>query len=383
MNALSPLVDAGFIEEALRRYFQPLLDPSFDEILSVHYPRGVRFLLNGRPIDRRRWTGAGEAWIAVRLGRRRKPVASGYMIHLPAPLPEERQGITIATLGKTIKHGWDWLGVAPQVPAHVGGLIEAPALAECLTLNKADFIRTGGRGAMYLAYRKAIQEAVSHQLAAWGDTRNAGEHARRRAARPVERDLETVLMDLADRFPLLAALVEQRAGGQRRLPMGGSEGRAQQAESQMSVAGPPALSGIVGEAPMLPMSGDETANHSEESAPRETPEPEQTTPKAEGRLASATGGRGRGRYGLSIQFEQRPEDPELGRLVESTVWVNEAHPAYRRALASRSEGYHIALATAMALAPLAVDSSKEHEFVTAFLATWGAAIDRNKGSKRR
>jgi hypothetical protein len=91
------------------------------------------------------------------------------------------------------------------------------------------------------------------------------------------------------------------------------------------------------------------------------------------------------RYGLSIQFERRPEDPELGRLVEATVWVNEAHPAYRRAAASRSEGYHVALAVALALAPLAVEPAKEHAFVTAFLGSWGGALDRRarRGRPRR
>ena len=60
--------------------------------------------------------------------------------------------------------------------------------------------------------------------------------------------------------------------------------------------------------------------------------------------------------------------------MESTVWINEAHPAYRRAATSRSEGYHIALASALALATLAVEPAKEHAFVTAFLASWGSAI---------
>ena len=69
--------------------------------------------------------------------------------------------------------------------------------------------------------------------------------------------------------------------------------------------------------------------------------------------------------------------------MESTVWVNEAHPAYRRAVASRSEGYHVALATAMTLALLAVEPAKEHAFVTEFLARWGAAIDRRKSGRRR
>jgi hypothetical protein len=89
------------------------------------------------------------------------------------------------------------------------------------------------------------------------------------------------------------------------------------------------------------------------------------------------------RYGLAIQFEERPGDPELGRLVESTVFVNEAHPAYRRAAASRSEGYHIALAVALALAPLAAEAATERGFVTAFLSHWGEAYGGPKGPTRR
>jgi hypothetical protein len=88
-------------------------------------------------------------------------------------------------------------------------------------------------------------------------------------------------------------------------------------------------------------------------------------------------------YGLTIKFEARPNDPEPARLVESTVWVNEAHPAYRRAVASRSEGYHVALATALALGSLAVEPAKEHAFVTAFLTSWGAALERRKAGRRR
>jgi hypothetical protein len=81
-------------------------------------------------------------------------------------------------------------------------------------------------------------------------------------------------------------------------------------------------------------------------------------------------------YGLDIQFEDRTHAAELGRLLESTVWVNRAHPAYRRANASRSLGYHIALTVAMALAPLAVEPENQNAFVLAFLSRWGEAIDR-------
>ena len=146
--------------------------------------------------------------------RRRKPSAFGYLIRDDAALPEDRRGLAISTHGKVIRRGWDWLGMTPSAPEHIGGLIEVPELAACLTLNKGDFLRTGARGATYLAYRKAIQEAVSKQLAVWGDGRPASEEAPPREVRPLQRDLGHLLEDLAIDFPLLASLVERRAGGQ-------------------------------------------------------------------------------------------------------------------------------------------------------------------------
>ena len=88
-------------------------------------------------------------------------------------------------------------------------------------------------------------------------------------------------------------------------------------------------------------------------------------------------------YGLDIQFEDRPDNIELGRLTESTVWVNRAHPAYRRAQVSHSIGYHIALAVAMALAPLAVEAAHQHGFVTTFLSRWGEALDSARKPRKR
>jgi hypothetical protein len=290
--------------------------------------------------------------------------------------------VAVSTFGKVIRRGWDWVALTPAAPERVAGLIEVPALAECLTLNKADFVRAGARGATYLAYRKAVQEAVSRQLQLWGDAGEPSERARRRAARPVERDLEAVLADLADEFPLLAPLVEQRAGGQRRLPTTGS-GPDAVGHGATLLASPEAAPltaehATPGQATALeqPIT---TAATSVESAPPAQPE----TAPATVRLAAGPRTRRPVRYGLSIQFEAHPGDAELARLVESTVWVNEAHPAYRRAVASRSEGYHVALAVALALAALAVDPAKEHAFITAFLARWGAAIERRGGSRRR
>ena len=370
-NALSPLLDGGFIEAALRRHFQPLFDPELAEILAERYPRGVRFVINDRALGAEAWQAPERAPIAVRLPRKRRPAASGYLVRDPLPLREESRGLAISTFGKVIKRGWEWLGLAPVTPDRIGGLIEAPALAQALTLNKADFIRTGPRGAVYLAYRKAIQESVARQLAEWGDLREAGAEARRRAARPVERDLEAVLVDLADEFPLLAALVERRAGGQRTLPMGRGPGMPEPVAKVISHGEP--APGVAAE---VRQSGESLGVAPNLAASVAPPASEATVPSSGSPHRPA-------RYGLSIQFEPRSDDVELARLVETTVWINEAHPAYRRAAASRSEGYHIALATALALAPLAVEPAKEHAFLTTFLAAWGSALERRVSRRRK
>jgi hypothetical protein len=366
-NALSPLLDPGFVEATLRRHYQPLLDPAFEPLLAPHYPHGVSLEVDGRRLEPQPCVGEERAPFEVRLARKRKPSAVGYLVRESAPLPEDRRGVAISTLGKVIRHGWDWLGITPAAPDRIAGLVEIPELASCLTLNKADFIRVGARGGTYIAYRKLIQEAVARQLAAWGDARDAADASRRRVTRPLERDLERVLVDLSDDFPLLASLVERRAGGQRRLPMGRG---AAIGEARALVAASVQSGHETGddEAPVVERTSEAEGARKKEAAA----EP--------GSLPGAPGPRRPARLGLSIQFESRPAEPELGRLVESTVWINEAHPAYRRAAASRSEGYHLALAVALALAPLAVEPAGQHGFVTAFLARWGEAFGR--GSPR-
>lgn len=389
-NPLSPLLDAGFIEGVLRRHFQPLLDPAFAAILSVHYPSGVRFFVNDRVLAPAAWEADERASIAVRLARKRKPAAEGYLVRDRAPLPEDRRGLAVSTFGKIIRQGWDWLGITPGVADRIGGLIEVPALAECLTLNKADFIRSGTRGALYLAYRKAIQEAVGRQLAAWGDTPAEGGRGPRRASRPIERDLEAVLADLAGSFPLLESLVEHRLGGQRALPAGhaGRDGAGLAAGTALGLAAVPLLPD--GPAGLEPGSSEPVPPVSRDPAPVEgsgvAGAPSEIPRLGAGASASAparSGERRPRRSSLSIQFVERGEDVELGRLVESTIWINTAHPAYRRAVASRSEGYHVAVTAALALAPLAVEPAAEHAFVTAFLGSWGAALDRAARRSRR
>lgn len=360
-NPLSVLLDVRAITDILYRHFAPLFDPLFADVLAPAYPSGIQFDVAGRELSA---TSAPRdaAPLVVRVGRRRKPSAVGYM-YRETDLPEHQRGIAISTLGKAIKGGWDWLGVSPSSPSEVGGILEVPALAECLTLNKSDFIRTGERGATYLAHRAAIQKSVAEVLAQWGDREKADEEKRQRKTRRLERDIENVLANLADDYPLLATLVERHRGGQKRLPIGGG------------AAG--AVVPVEAEIPRPEDADSEptTPDHEHEDQPEPRAESPAKLPRSRGPKRPA-------RYSLTIRFEHRPDDMSLGRLVESTVWVNQAHAAYDRAVATRSDSYHIAVAVAMALAPLAVESDYVHGFVTEFLAKWGAGEVRTKRTKR-
>jgi molecular chaperone HtpG len=267
-SALSPLLEPGFLEAVLRRRFQPLFDPSFDEVLEPHYPLGLRMLMNGEVLARRGEAGDRRA-LAVPLGRKRTLSAVGYLARHDEPRPDDEQGLALSTLGRVIRRGWDWLGITPSDPRRTSGLIEVPGLAESLSPSKTGFVRSGARGALYLAYRKKLRKAVVGSLAAWGAPKEP-RHAR-------------MLME---------------------------------AEAAFLVTG------------------------------------------------------------LSIQFESRPDDANLGRLAETTLWVNESHPAYLKAAASRSEGYHLALTLALALAPQAAEPSEVLSFITTFLSKWGELTER-------
>lgn len=329
-NGLSRLLDPGFVESTLLRHFEPLFDPAFDEILESQYPDGVGFLVNERLIPR---TAAdpGRVALRVRVGRQRKLSGVGFLLRDPE-LDDEARGIAVSTLGKVIKRGWDWLGVSPARPADVDGLIEVPALAEALTLNKADFVRTGSRGATFLAYRKAVQEVVTTQLEAWGEG-PATSGRRRSRAGALERDLRSVLADLSETYPLLSTLVERRAGGQRRLPLG---------DGGSALGTSPGTSVDVSVENSSADGDEETQASSPESASDDArPEAgDQANGVAGASIPDADGRKRPARYGLRLRFERRPEDPSLGRLIETTVYVSDAHPACRRATASRSIGYH-------------------------------------------
>lgn len=377
-NPLSPLLDRGFVVAAVRRHFEALFEPHLYPAFSARYPDGVTFECNGEPLDCDPRRGA--TVVEVRFPRKKKIAGVGLMWRSDAPLPEDQQGIAISTFGKVIKRGWDWLGVSPPSPERMAGLIELPALAESLTLNKGDFIRSGVRGALYLMCRKALQETVVVQLEAWGeDTAAHNDAARRKAARPFERDLASVLEELSDDYPALASLVEHRPapGGKRLRTLGlkDSEQGLVFDDVEEPATSRAEASGSSHPRPQPERDQDPKVEVDGERAP---PHPGEPTSSEETGLKLPVPVRKPGRYGLTLAFESRPDDAALGHLVENTVAVNIAHPAYQRAERTRAEGYHLALVAAMSLAKIAVEPVQYDAFVTDFLKRWGSATESRK-----
>ena len=97
-NPLSPLLDAGYLEETLRRHFEPLFDPVFDDVLRRHYARAVVFVVDGQPLARAGAPGRERVTIPIRIGRKRLPSAIATIERRPGPLPEDRQGIAVSTV---------------------------------------------------------------------------------------------------------------------------------------------------------------------------------------------------------------------------------------------------------------------------------------------
>lgn len=385
VNPLSQLLDGAFLEATVLRHFQPLFEPEFLEILSGPYPDGFSIAINGSVIVGPIRPATRDP-IVIKVGRQRKPSGVGYLARHDEPLPEAERGLAISTLGKVIRRGWDWLGITPAEPDRIEGLVEVPTLAAGLTLNKGDFLRHGQKGALFVSYRKAIQEAVTAQLGAWGTAPPPQKKTPR--TRPIERDLRKVLGDLAEEYPVLATLAERRGRGQRKLPLGEPDAKGAAGEWSGDDGPHPAATADAANGAGDGADGGDRNGSAPESPAQDTHASgvDGGNGAAEGSPVSATakppGAPGRRKrpatLSLEIRFESLTGEFALGRLIESTVWVNDAHPAYRRAVASRADAYHIALTVASALAPLTVEPAHAQGFIHRFLARWGEAAVRKK-----
>jgi len=360
----SPLVDAHAVESILQAHFHPLLDETFREIFKSLYADGIRFVINNRPVAapelielRERKTFVVRSVLSK--SAHGKPVGVGFIGKSDEDLPEAQRGIGISAYGKVIKRGWDWVGLTPKHPAQVSGIIEVPALVEILTTSKSDFLKDANSLKKYYRHRKAIQTALDPILRAFGESAPTRERAEREV-RPLEREMERVLGTMLNEYPEIAPLVGRRRTQQPGVnlvpdaegPTLGvlAETLAEIAQVQMSAA-----------------SSEETS-----SAPIAAQVEAIIEPSSDGTESARRQEGKRVGPGLMIGFEDASERAELGWLFENTIWINRAHPAFRRAVSGGHEQYHVVLTVAWVLLGHLEDKHSAQQFIGEFLFGWGA-----------
>ena len=364
----SPLVESNYVEMILQAHFHPLLDETFGEILRSLYSQGIRFFVNHRPIAapelaelRGRRIFVVRASLSSNPNVKGKPVGVGFIGRSNDDLPETQYGIGISAYGKVIKRGWDWIGLTPKHPTRLSGIVEVPPLVEILTTNKADFLKDGGSLKRYYRYRKAIQAALSPILRDLGETVPVREREEREV-RPLEREVERVLGTMLGEYPEIAPLIGRRRTSQPGVNLAPdaegadvgalTETLAEIAQQQGNVCG----------------------------SAREAPAPFQPPPESGAVLEQNPDGTEAARPqegkrvgpGLMIGFEDSAERAELGWLLENTVWINRAHPAYQKAVAGGHEQYHVVLTVACVLLGHLDDQHSAQRFIGEFLFGWGA-----------
>ena len=336
----TPLLNPDRVHDYIQKHFAPLLDSFFHPMLRTVYPSRVTISLNGASlqIEAFRAATAIETFM-VRIPPGYKIAGIGFVSLNSEPLPEEIQGIAVSTYGKVIKRGWDWLSLAPRRPERITGLVEIPALASILTLNKADFLRTPSTLQKYYRYRSAVQRSVQPIL------ENFGEVERRQPAsqlsQPLERELEAVLANIIPDFPELEPLVGTKTRGGMRVPVSLPVGAANSAERSLG-------------------SPDKDSPRSQHESPASGTDSE--SPKTSQK-----------RPGLQIGFDDKPDQPDLAWISGNTVWINRAHPAFLRNQRSSAQSFHVALALALVLSRHLLGDRSPQQFVSEFLAQWGKA----------
>jgi hypothetical protein len=77
--------------------------------------------------------------------------------------------------------------------------------------------------------------------------------------------------------------------------------------------------------------------------------------------------------GLAVAYEDRPDREEPAWIAGGSLRINRAHPAFRRAVQERAEGYHLAVAAAWAIAQVLGETADRHRFMSRFLRNWGSS----------
>jgi hypothetical protein len=359
----SPLLDPAWLEQTVRMQYAPLFDPVLAPffVFAGIYPTGVRIEIDGRALQTSGFVAAVDVATSAYRGivrpKGRKPIGQAFFAVMKAKQPERNQGVYIATRGKVIRK--ESLGMFPRSADRIVGLVEVPALVECLTTTKQDFFDSGKLGAKYRLLRTQIQRAYSDWLVEVGQ--NVGATERKRAPRLLERELS----DLARFVPELDYLFGRRvkiAG-----PVKSADGDSTASLVQGALPPP---GGTVATGDTFGYNG--TSESTGTGVPGETGD--NPVPVLQGTPIGDVPTRIRNRKprrGPRVRLVHDPARPEMSWLEPDSVVVNTAHPAYVKAQREGQVKYHRRLVALVAMCTGAAEEDRL-ELLRRAIAVWGS-----------
>lgn len=341
------LSDEEFIRSIIKKQYWPLIDPIIiGNILKYFYKKGVEFYVNDKQVEKSQ--AQNTKTFGIRLGGRAKRfIGFGHITKSETDIHEDMRGIAVSCFGKIIKRGWEWMGISPKSPHRIYGLVEVPGFSEILTTNKNDFLTDATSLKKYYRYRKAIQETLLSVLEEIGESKFEIGQDKIKRLRPLEKEIERTLGGLIDDFPELSPLISVK--------------RKIMFTSGVSLEGSEKISETV---------PGTTENINKDA--REEPILSKERPKRHKESSGDPGHKGRGRGpGVEIQFEDNLALGSLGRMIENTLVINTAHPAFAKAKGEGLEEYHIVLSAAWILSNFVDEDKAPREFINSFLSAWG------------
>ena len=190
--------------------------------------------------------------------------------------------------------------------------------------------------------RKAVQEAVVSVLRSLGEFAAEQKTNTAKNVKPLERQIETALDGLSSEFPELETLLGTRRGQ--------GVGAKKEDNHRRKELEPKGDGEVLAEVTSVTLEdkskNKEKIEKGEHTASRKKP-------------------------GLTLALEDLSDARDtLGRMIEGTVSVNTLHPAWKKALETKQEEYHILVVVGLVLADFVAPEKHPLEFLAKFLSSW-------------
>ena len=361
------LLRKEFVADTIIKHFYPLLHEHLNaEILRYVYRKGVEFTVNGELLSLSEAEQRIDNGFRVFLGKNRRPIGAGFLTkkvleqgwlsRLAGRAPNERHiasGLSVSTYGKVIKTGWEWVGIMPKSADALAGIVEIPALSEVLTTNKSDFLTDAVHLRKFYRLRKAVQQSIMPVLRSLGEFAEERKTSVAKNVKPLERQIETALEGLSPEFPELETLLGSRRGVGTGAAKPAKDGEKNREENSTGIS-----RGVTADLPDA-QKGKKEKKKEDGSVSRKKP-------------------------GLTLALEDITDAPHsLGRIIEDVVSVNTLHPAWRKALETKQEEYHILVVVGLVLAEFVAPEKHPLDFLAKFLSSWSAVGSEKSGNTKQ